>query len=148
MFQIIALLVTLASPISFFQRVERKVRGDMKQRLSEWASHSEDFPPYLQDASLQTDVWQTKRDGLSEDVWSAATRNSLQRSRNVRGKMRGLQSRRMYIIDKMDGRQSVSVPWDDYRRRRVCANATVAGPSLDKVLAALEGKPNELGERR
>lgn len=140
MFQIIALLVSLTAPLSFAQRGRRRRRGDARQRLSSWAAHSEDLPAYVQSAALHTDAWLRARDSLRDDVWGARTRDALRQARrDVRGEpMRALpRGRRRYIARDMDARQSASVAWHDYRRRRVCRNAAVAGRSLQRVEAAL-----------
>lgn len=139
MFQIIALVVTLMSPFAFTTRVGRVVRNGFTRRLSSWVETPQvEVPVSLRPSILAQDLWKSKRDNLEIDVWSGETRESLSKVAITKVRMYGIPSRRRYIIEDLDGRESSSVDWNDPRRRTSSPNAETAGASLQKVVDAMK----------
>ena len=112
MWQILSLVVTIASPISLVQRLIRRARGLEVPEASVWTTpHPSVERPYpLLDMQLQKDMWADRRKDLDYDYW-AAERATLDLP-SIKYAPYPLPGRKEYILSQLDGRQSNDVRRD------------------------------------
>lgn len=106
MWQFLALLTALTSPMEFMQRIRQKLESMQVHFASPWAERLQlDVPYFGTPRCLDVDIWRHKREYLDEDVW-ASERASLTQDR-IKMAPRGIAERREYILERLDGGQGL-----------------------------------------
>lgn len=115
MWDILCLLVSLGSPISFVQRITRQIRGLDVPKASPWTTpHPAVQPPrLLMDAMLGQDVWRDVREDLDCDMW-ARDREVLALP-SIKHVPYPLPGRKEFLLERFDGRESNDIRRDPVR---------------------------------
>lgn len=113
MWQFLALLSTMTSPLAFFRKTRQRLQKLEGPSARPWAARPLDDPPYYATRrGLEIDLWHARRDDLSFDYW-ADHRAKLNTDR-LKTVIRGVPERRTYVLEELDGGESL----DGVNRRR------------------------------
>lgn len=102
MWQFLALLTALASPMEFTRRMREKLESTDMRLVSAWAERPQlDVAYFGTPRCLDIDIWRHQREYLDEDVW-AWERAGLTQDQ-IKMVPRGVPERREYILERLDG---------------------------------------------
>lgn len=125
MWQLIALLSTITSPMGFVRRMKQKLQDHPLPMARPWAERPLYPTPYFgTPRGLERDIWRSKRASLDTDVWEG-DRASLREER-IKMCPRQIEHRRRYILEKLDGGESLDIT-EEERRGKESVMTVVGG---------------------
>eukprot|EP00177_Eucheuma_denticulatum_P001151 GFKZ01002076.1.p2 GENE.GFKZ01002076.1~~GFKZ01002076.1.p2 ORF type:complete len:131 (+),score=18.73 GFKZ01002076.1:300-692(+) len=114
MWQLVALLSTITSPMGFIRRVKKRQQNQPLPVGRPWAERPLYPTPYFgTPRGLERDIWHSKRKSLDIDVWES-DRASLGEER-IKMVPRQIEQRRRYILEKLDGGETLDITDDEIK---------------------------------